>query len=154
MNTCPGWLALVTFCFVYNAWAIPFRQFFRNYQHEDNITAWLVSDYLADLVYLLDILIIKYRIMFMENGFWVKDRRELCKIDLTEDVIIVCISRVRNYVRHGRFVYDLLALAPLDLLYLQFGLQWPILRLPRLMKYGDFKEFFTRLGRSDLQSSL
>ena len=72
MNTCPGWLALVTFCFVYNAWAIPFRQFFRNYQHEDNITAWLVSDYLADLVYLLDILIIKYRIMFMENGFWVK----------------------------------------------------------------------------------
>ena len=77
-----------------------------------------------------------------------KGPRELCKVVLTV-ALIVCISPVRNYVRHGRFVYDLLALAPLDLLYLQFGLQWRILRLPRLMKYGDFTEFFTRLGQSN-----
>ena len=66
----------------------------------------------------------------------------------------MCCSLVRNYVRNGRFVYDLLALTPLDLLYLQYGLGWPILRLPRLMKYGDFKEFFTRLGLSTKNRSM
>ena len=70
---------MVTFCFIYNAWAIPFRQFFNNYQHPGNIRLWLISDYLSDFVFLLDILMIKYRIMFMKNGFWVKDHRELCK---------------------------------------------------------------------------
>ena len=36
---------------------------------------------------------------------------------------------------HGRFLYDLLALTPLDFLYFKFGLQYVILRLPRLLKY-------------------
>ena len=77
-----AWLALVTFCFIYNAWAIPFRQFFNNYQHQGNIRLWLISDYLSDFVFLLDMLMIKYRIMFMKNGFWVKDHRELCEFIL------------------------------------------------------------------------
>ena len=54
---------------------------------------------------------------------------------------------MRNYVSHGRFLYDLMALTPLDFLYFKFGLQYVILRLPRLLKYGDFTEFFTRLGQ-------
>ena len=80
-----AWLALVTFCFIYNAWAIPFRQFFNNYQHQGNIRLWLIADYLSDFVFLLDMLMIKYRIMFMKNGFWVKDHRELCKFILSID---------------------------------------------------------------------
>ena len=52
---------------------------------------------------------------------------------------------VRNYVRNGRFVYDALALMPTDFLYFKFGLQNTFVRLPRLLKYGDFSEFFTRL---------
>ena len=59
---------------------------------------------------------------------------------------------MRNYVSHGRFLYDLLALTPLDFLYFKFGLEYVILRLPRLLKYGDFTEFFTRLGQSILLS--
>ena len=38
---------------------------------------WLFLDYFADLLYLLDIVVFKYRIMFMKNGFWVKDKKEL-----------------------------------------------------------------------------
>ena len=76
---CEGWLAVVTLCFLYNAWAVPFRQFFTNCQHEGNIRLWLLADYTADLVYLLDILLVKYRILVMRDGFWVKDRKELSK---------------------------------------------------------------------------
>ena len=52
---------------------------------------------------------------------------------------------VRNYVRNGRFVYDALSLMPTDLFYFKLGLQNTFVRLPRLLKYGDFSEFFTRL---------
>ena len=72
-----GWLALITVCFIYNAWAIPLRQFFKRYQQPHHLRVWLFLDYFADLLYLLDIVVFKYRIMFMKNGFWVKDKREL-----------------------------------------------------------------------------
>ena len=68
-----GWLALMATCFVYNAWVIPFRYFFSEYQNDDNIKYWFFFDYLvADMLYLLDILLFKYRVMYMEKGFWVK----------------------------------------------------------------------------------
>ena len=39
-----------------------------------------------------------------------------------------------------------MALLPLDLLYAVYGVQHTILRLPRILKFGDFQEFFRRLG--------
>ena len=43
------------------------------YQNDDNIKYWFFFDYLvADMLYLLDILLFKYRVMYMEKGFWVK----------------------------------------------------------------------------------
>ena len=55
--------------------------------------------------------------------------------------------KLRNhYLKNGSFKYDLLALLPLDLLYAVYGVQHTILRLPRLLKFGDFQEFFRRLG--------
>ena len=54
---------------------------------------------------------------------------------------------VRNYVTRGRFWWDLLSLLPLDLLYINFGFRCTALRLPRLLKFGDFFEFFVRLGQ-------
>ena len=74
-----GWLALLTSCFIYNAWAIPLRQFFKIYHQPQHYAMWFCFDYLADLVYILDIVLFKYRVMFMKNGFWVKDRKELGK---------------------------------------------------------------------------
>ena len=60
-------------CFVYNAWVIPFRYIFREYQTTENIKTWFFVDYfVVDMLYLLDIILFKYRVMYMENGFWVK----------------------------------------------------------------------------------
>ena len=38
----------------------------------------------------------KHRLMFIENGFWVRDRAKI----------------TQNYIRRGPFIYDLLALLP------------------------------------------
>ena len=71
--TCQGWLAMMTLCFLYNAWVIPFRYIFSEYQTEDNYHVWFIIDYcIVDLAYLVDVLVFKHRIMYMENGFWVK----------------------------------------------------------------------------------
>ena len=71
-------------CFIYNAWCIPLRQFFKRYQQSDSIKMWLFLDYLVDSIYLFDIFVFKYRIMFMKNGFWVKDKKELGKVFVNE----------------------------------------------------------------------
>ena len=60
-------------CFLYNAWVIPFRYIFCEYQTNQNYHIWFIIDYLVvDLLYIVDILVFKYRLLYMENGFWVK----------------------------------------------------------------------------------
>ena len=63
------------------------RFFFREYQSEQNIWKWFFADYISDALYLADIIIFKHRIIFMEKGFWVKDKRKL----------------IRNYIQGGSF---------------------------------------------------
>ena len=70
---------------------------FPNIQDGDKIWWWFVFDYLGDFIYLSDILFYKKRVLYMENGFWVKDKKRL----------------TRQYVREGTFKLDLLALLPL-----------------------------------------
>ena len=53
-----------------------------------------------------------------------------------------------NYVSNGSFKYDFFSLFPLDLLYLWLGKEYTIVRLPRFLKFGDFQEFFRRLGKN------
>ena len=74
----------MTCCFVYNAWVIPLRQFFSQYQTQSNLGLWLGLDYTADLFYLLDIGLVKYRLIFMDDGFWVKvsDPTDCCNNSL------------------------------------------------------------------------
>ena len=43
---------------------------------------------------------------------------------------------------------DLLALLPLEIMYIWFGTRATLLRINRLLKFGDFLEFFKRLGKS------
>ena len=62
---------------------------------------WILFDYMGDVIYLLDVAVYKHRLLYMENGFWVKDKRRL----------------TRHYIRDGTFYWDLLALTPSDLLY-------------------------------------
>ncbi|XP_069187305.1 uncharacterized protein [Procambarus clarkii] len=123
-----SWLLVVCIVYVYNAWVIPLRSVFSEYQTSSNLVYWLTADYLADFVYILDIVVFKSRVMYLDNGFWVNTPK---------------LMR-RYYWKTSKFRYDLASLLPLDLLYFKFGLV-SILRLPRLIKIHTFWEFFHRL---------
>ena len=108
---------------------IPLRAIFPFAQTSKNLIPWLVADYTGDLIYLIDMFVYKRRLMFMENGFWVKNKRRL----------------TRQYVREGTFRYDVAALIPLEILYVVFGVDATYLRLPRIIKCIAFWEFTERL---------
>ena len=61
------WLFIVTLAFMYNAYSIPLRAVFP-YQTDENLKYWLLSDYLCDFIYIIDILIFKVRISFLNSG--------------------------------------------------------------------------------------
>lgn len=68
-----SWLCIVSLTFLYNAWVIPLRSTFP-FQTPENTNIWLTIDFCADVIYLLDIVLIKHRIMFLHEGFWVRDK--------------------------------------------------------------------------------
>lgn len=70
-----GWLLVVGIVFLYNTWMIPLRVVFP-YQTESNVKAWIASDCLADVVYLIDLFAFKPHVKFIQNGFWVKEPKE------------------------------------------------------------------------------
>ncbi|XP_058838343.1 cyclic nucleotide-gated cation channel beta-3 [Topomyia yanbarensis] len=125
-----SWLFIVSLSFLYNAWVIPLRSSFP-YQTPENTKYWIAIDICADVIYLIDILFVKHRIMYLFEGFWVKDT------NLTRE----------NYMRKLQFKMDLLALMPLDLLYLKVGTEHVVLRAPRLLKIQSFWEFFKLIDR-------
>lgn len=81
-----SWLCIVSMTFLYNAWVIPLRSSFP-FQTPENTNTWLVVDFCADVIYLLDVIFIKHRIMYLYGGFWVRDK------DLTR----------KNYMRKLKF---------------------------------------------------
>lgn len=119
------WISIAALAVVYNMWVIPLRSTFP-YQNRHNRIAWMFFDYLADLIYLVDMLVIQPRIMFLSEGFWMKD------INFTK----------QNYMRQRNFKLDILALLPLDLLYFVFGPEAILLRFPRFFKMHTFWAFF------------
>ncbi|XP_021912793.1 cyclic nucleotide-gated cation channel beta-3 isoform X3 [Zootermopsis nevadensis] len=123
-----SWLFIVMLCYMYNCWVIPLRNTFP-YQTTENTPIWLALDYSADAIYFLDVAFIKPRLKYLEEGFWVAD------LSLTR----------RNYIQKWQFKMDVLSLLPLDLLYLIFGTEYLMLRIPRLLKVQTFWEFFDRL---------
>uniref|UniRef100_A0A182YPF4 Uncharacterized protein n=1 Tax=Anopheles stephensi TaxID=30069 RepID=A0A182YPF4_ANOST len=125
-----AWLFIVSLSFLYNAWVIPLRSSFP-YQTPENTKYWIAMDICADVIYLLDILFVKHRLMYLYEGFWVKDKH---------------LTR-KNYMRKLQFKMDLLALVPLDLLYLRFGTEHVVFRAPRLLKIQSFWEFFKLIDR-------
>ena len=113
-------LVLSTF---YHLWTIIFRiAFFDESTITRGVTAFLVFDYLIDLVYILDILI-STRISFLENGILVQDVKRVAFM----------------YLFTREFYIDVLAILPVDFLYIALGVT-PALRLVRLIKvYKLFK---------------
>jgi cyclic nucleotide gated channel beta 1 len=125
-----SWLFIVSLSFLYNCWVIPLRSSFP-FQTPANTGTWIVVDLCADFVYLLDILFVKHRLMYLYEGFWVRDKN---------------MTR-QNYMKKWQFKMDLLALLPLDLLYLKFGTNHVMLRCVRLLKIQSFWEFFKLFDR-------
>ncbi|RVE43557.1 hypothetical protein evm_011784 [Chilo suppressalis] len=125
-----SWLMLVTFCYSYNAWCIALRATFP-YQTPKNTPYWMVADYICDVVYLLDVAVVKPRLMFLHDGFWVDNTGETRK----------------NYRKKLQYKFDIISLVPLDLLYIYFGTQMVILRFPRLLKLQTFWEFHQAMDR-------
>lgn len=81
-----SWLCIISMTFLYNAWVIPLRSTFP-FQTPENTNTWLIVDFCADIIYLLDVIFIKHRIMYLYEGFWVRDK------DLTR----------KNYMRKLKF---------------------------------------------------
>ena len=65
------WLFFVVVAFLYNVYGIPLRNTFP-YQTPDNLVYWLLADYLSDAIYLVDMLLVKPRLIFMK-GSWLSD---------------------------------------------------------------------------------
>ncbi|XP_014666889.1 PREDICTED: cGMP-gated cation channel alpha-1-like isoform X2 [Priapulus caudatus] len=122
------WLFLVTCCYTYNAWSIFLRAAFSHHQTAGNLKYWLTFDYLSDLVYLLDILLIKMHIVYLDEGIFIDDRKMMMK----------------NYLGKIDFKLDVASLVPLDIFYFVTGVK-PMLRFPRLLKVQTFWECYTRL---------
>ncbi|XP_017274557.1 cyclic nucleotide-gated cation channel beta-1 [Kryptolebias marmoratus] len=121
------WMFLVSLAWNWNVWFIPVRWAFP-YQTPDNIYYWLLTDYLCDLIYILDISVFQPRLQFVRGGDIVSDKKEMRK----------------NYMKTKRFKFDVASLVPLELFYFKTGIN-PLLRLPRLLKINSFFEFNERL---------
>ncbi|GBP20588.1 Cyclic nucleotide-gated olfactory channel [Eumeta japonica] len=68
-----AWLVVVTLCYYYNACCIPLRECFLRQQEADTWKYWMAADYFSDLIYLIDLVFVKPRLMFLEEGLWVTD---------------------------------------------------------------------------------
>ncbi|KAE9554973.1 hypothetical protein FO519_001791 [Halicephalobus sp. NKZ332] len=124
------WLGIVVLAFFYNAFCIPLRCTFP-YQSDDNLIYWLIMDYFCDFIYVIDMMIIKPRLIFIRGGITIKDRKELAK----------------HYFVSKQFKVDIACVLPFDLGYFFVG---PIaaLRVLRLLKIVAFWEFFDLLDSS------
>lgn len=127
-----SWLFIVTLSFLYNAFVIPLRSSFP-FQTPENQQTWFITDCIADFIYIVDLLFIKHKVMYLYEGFWIRDRK---------------LTR-KNYMQKLQFKMDVLSLLPLELLYFHpaFGVGAVYLRLPRLLKIQSFWEFFKLLDR-------
>lgn len=127
-----SWLFIVTLSFLYNAFVIPLRTSFP-FQTPDNHRIWIAADIACDVIYLIDLLFIKHRTMYLYEGFWIRDSQ---------------LTR-QNYMRKLQFKMDVVSLLPLDLLYFHpfFGTSAVYLRIPRFLKIQTFWEFFKLLDR-------
>uniref|UniRef100_A0A8C5KU54 Cyclic nucleotide gated channel alpha 3 n=1 Tax=Jaculus jaculus TaxID=51337 RepID=A0A8C5KU54_JACJA len=120
------WLTVIALPVFYNWCLLVCRACFDELQSE-NLILWLVLDYSADVLYILDMLV-RARTGFLEQGLMVRDAKRLRK----------------HYTKTLHFKLDTLSLVPTDLAYLKLGINYPELRFNRLLKFSRLFEFFDR----------
>ena len=113
---------------MYNSWVIVYRFAFEEI-NSDTVFMWLALDGLADLIYILDV-VVHFRIGYLEEG-----------------VLQTQASKLRqHYMNSTIFYIDCLCLLPLDFLYLSIGFN-SMLRCFRLIKIYRFWSFLDRTER-------
>ncbi|KAH8041779.1 hypothetical protein HPB51_017901 [Rhipicephalus microplus] len=125
---CYYWSMVVSVAFLYNFWVIIYRFSFCEIS-ASSIFVWFALDYLADFLYVLDILF-HFRTGFLEEGVLQTDSEKLRA----------------HYMNSTMFYIDALCLLPLDFLYLSIGFN-SILRCFRLVKIYRFWAFLDRTER-------
>ncbi|XP_063315218.1 cyclic nucleotide-gated cation channel alpha-3 [Pelobates fuscus] len=120
------WLSIISLPVLYNWCLLVCRACFDELQ-KTNTTLWLVLDYSADLIYVLDTMV-RFRTGFLEQGLLVKDAKKLKE----------------HYSKTLQFKLDVLSLLPTDLAYLKVGPNYPELRFNRLLRFARMFEFFDR----------
>lgn len=125
---CYYWTAVVSLAFLYNLWVMMYRFAF-NEINSDNIVLWFCLDYMADFIYIIDI-VFHFRTGYLEDGVLQTDSRKLRQ----------------HYMNSTTFYIDCLCLLPLDFLYLSIGFK-SILRCFRLVKIYKFWHFLDRTER-------
>jgi len=94
------WLMIVTASYTYNCWVIPLRICFP-YQTKNNVYNWMYADYSMDLVYILDLILVKSRVMYLKDGFWIQDYK------LTRHMYChKCQCKVREVSRKLQYLYS------------------------------------------------
>nr|CAD7569254.1 unnamed protein product [Timema californicum] len=125
---CYYWSMVVSLAFLYNFWVIIYRFAFQEINGE-TIIVWFCLDYLADFLYLVDI-VFHFRTGYLEDGVLQTDSTKLRQ----------------HYMNSTTFYIDCLCLLPLDFLYLSIGFN-SILRSFRLVKIYRFWAFMDRTER-------
>ncbi|XP_036970000.1 cyclic nucleotide gated channel subunit alpha 1a [Acanthopagrus latus] len=121
-----NWLFIITIPVMYNWTMIIARACFEELQH-NFLIYWVILDYSSDLIYLAD-MFFRTRTGYLEQGLLVKDEK------LLRD----------RYVSSFQFRLDFISMLPTDILYLYYGLDYPEIRLNKLLRIGRLMEFFAR----------
>ncbi|KAK7123511.1 hypothetical protein R3I93_021821 [Phoxinus phoxinus] len=122
-----AWLSVVTIAFNYNLWFIPVRMAFP-YHDPEVIPLWFTLDIIADIIYVIDMIVFQPRLQFCRGG------------DIIYDRVVI----KKKYRESARFQNDLISVLPSDLSCFLFGYK-SVFRINRLMKSESFFEFSDRL---------
>ncbi|XP_029949193.1 cyclic nucleotide gated channel subunit alpha 1a [Salarias fasciatus] len=120
------WLFIITLPVMYNWTMIIARACFEELQY-NYLIYWVFLDYTSDLIYLAD-MFFRTRTGYLEQGLMVKDEK------LLRD----------RYVSSFQFRLDVVSMLPTDVFYFFLGLDYPEIRINKLLRIGRMMEFFTR----------
>ncbi|XP_077400256.1 cyclic nucleotide-gated channel rod photoreceptor subunit alpha [Vanacampus margaritifer] len=125
-NTYYHWLFIITLPIMYNWTFIIARACFEELQL-DYLRYWFFVDFLCDLLYVAD-MVFRTRTGYLEQGLLVKDEQKLRE----------------RYMKSFQFRLDVVSLVPTDFLYATLGLNYPEIRLNKLLRFNRMLEFFQR----------
>uniref|UniRef100_A0A8C7GQC6 Cyclic nucleotide gated channel subunit alpha 1a n=1 Tax=Oncorhynchus kisutch TaxID=8019 RepID=A0A8C7GQC6_ONCKI len=121
-----NWLFIITIPVMYNWTMIIARACFEELQHNHLVT-WMILDYISDVLYLAD-MAFRTRTAYLEQGLLVKDKKLL----------------LERYISSLQFKLDAVSMLPTDVFYIYLGINYPEIRLNKLLRITRMMEFFTR----------